>query len=260
MNRIECIEIEEAILLSLFFYKILIEKFEYIILQMTECVLSNVYNKAIKTKGGVIEKMSQKNTKDKISWEEIKDSVFVGVVNQKKQQSFLERGRIPCYHWDGLSFFCRLKEYNNGTMQPIRINQEMMREWDCTFHQLFSQAVKNTEQDSVVIQAEKLLPEYNRKNIKTQVFVFTNQEKIFGASGAFFSRKVKELAEQNNSSLFILPSSVHEAVLIPDKDSLSAGELVDILKVENRTHMTELEILSDELYYYDRIQKIFCRY
>ena len=93
-----------------------------------------------------------------------------------------------------------------------------------------------------------------------QMFVFTNQERTFGASGAFFSRKVKELAEQNNSSLFILPSSVHEAVLIPDKDSLSAGELVDILKVENRTHMTELEILSDELYYYDRIQKIFCRY
>ena len=153
-----------------------------------------------------------------------------------------------------------MKEYNNGTMQPIRINQEMMREWDCTFHQLFSQAVKNTEQDSVVIQAEKLLPEYNRKNIKTQVFVFTNQEKIFGASGAFFSRKVKELAKENNSSLFILPSSVHEAVLISDNGSLSAGELADILKVENRTHMTESEILSDELYYYDRIKKIFCRY
>ena len=230
------------------------------VLRATESVLAKVYNHANKAKGGMIDIMSQKNTKDRNSWEKVKDSVFVSVVNQEKQQTFLEEGRIPCYHWEGLSFFCRLKEYNNGIMQPIRIHQEMMREWDCTFHQLFSQAVKNTECESVIIQAERLLPECNRENIKMQMFVFTNQERTFGASGAFFSRKVKELAEQNNSSLFILPSSVHEAVLIPDKGSLSAGEFVDILKVENRTHMTELEILSDELYYYDRIQKIFCRY
>ena len=37
-------------------------------------------------------------------------------------------------------------------------------------------------------------------------------------------------------------------------------DITDFLKEENRIHMTELEVLSDEIYYYDRIQKIFGRY
>ena len=86
------------------------------VLRATESVLAKVYNHANKAKGGMIDIMSQKNTKDRNSWEKVKDSVFVSVVNQEKQQTFLEEGRIPCYHWEGLSFFCRLKEYNNGTM------------------------------------------------------------------------------------------------------------------------------------------------
>ena len=64
-------------------------------MRATESVLAKVYNHANKAKGGMIDIMSQKNTKDRNSWEKVKDSVFVSVVNQEKQQTFWRREGFP---------------------------------------------------------------------------------------------------------------------------------------------------------------------
>ena len=57
--------------------------------------------------------------------------------------------------------------------------------------------------------------------------------------------------------LFILPSSVHELLLVPDtgNTNMSVSDLTNMVKEVNATQLAPDEILSDNVYYYDRSQK-----
>ena len=65
---------------------------------------------------------------------------------------------------------------------------------------------------------------------------------------------LQRLADNACANLFILPSSIHEILLqIDTADAeLSADNLQAIVKDINMHVVEEVEILSDEVYYYDR--------
>ena len=84
------------------------------------------------------------------------------------------------------------------------------------------------------------------------MFVLTNMKKVKGSSGMLRTGLLQEFAEKKNSSFFILPSSVHELLLIPDDGRISAGELRVMVHDINREIVRKDEWLSDEVYYFRR--------
>ena len=50
----------------------------------------------------------------------------------------------------------------------------------------------------------------------------------------------------------MLPSSVHEVIIVPEKAAVQKEELSVMVAEINRTQVDEEEILSDNAYYYDR--------
>lgn len=200
-------------------------------------------------------------------WEEVKDSIFVGVVNSERNQMNLDEGKILHYDWEGLSFFCMLRQERGNEMRFVHINQVMMKTWGCTFHMIFEQGIKNTEDESVIIEMEQLIlqllgEETLNENLGEPMFpmyVFTNKMRVLGAAGAFFGGKVKELSKQLESNLFILPSSIHEAILIPDSGKMSVEEFSEMVREINLEQVPEEERLADDIYYYNRALGIFDR-
>lgn len=83
------------------------------------------------------------------------------------------------------------------------------------------------------------------------MYVLTNRAKQFGAAGILYPEQLKKMADRLRNNLFILPSSIHEVILLPDH-----GENPDSLKFMvrevNETQVAEEEILSDSVYYYER--------
>jgi hypothetical protein len=74
-----------------------------------------------------------------------------------------------------------------------------------------------------------------------------------GAGVIFYPNMLKELADYHESDLFIIPSSVHETLIIPDTNMIMDIEsLRDMICEVNRTAVADEEILSDNLYVYDR--------
>ena len=53
-------------------------------------------------------------------------------------------------------------------------------------------------------------------------------------------------------NFFVLPSSIHECILVPDLGQYSREELAKMVKEVNQTQVEEEEILSYQVYYYDR--------
>lgn len=82
--------------------------------------------------------------------------------------------------------------------------------------------------------------------------VLTSQDGLFGASCILYPEAVKELAVAKGGNFLLLPSSIHEWLVIPDVGI--SDDLEDIVRFVNKNEVREEEILSDHVYYYD-VQK-----
>lgn len=89
------------------------------------------------------------------------------------------------------------------------------------------------------------------------MYVLTNQIKYFGAAGIFLCAEMfqKIVGKQN---FYILPSSVHELILVIDRGEYEMEALSAMVKEVNEGQLTADEILSDHAYYFDwKTQQIY---
>ncbi len=68
----------------------------------------------------------------------------------------------------------------------------------------------------------------------------------------------RNFADVIGSSFYIIPSSIHELLLLPDESMEEDKEFIDMIKLINDTQVVPEEILSYSLYYYDKEEdKVF---
>lgn len=58
---------------------------------------------------------------------------------------------------------------------------------------------------------------------------------------------------------YVLPSSTHEVILVPDNGNMQTKELEDMVKEVNATQVAPEDLLSDKVQYYDRAAKTLGR-
>ena len=84
------------------------------------------------------------------------------------------------------------------------------------------------------------------------MYVLTNKEKYFGAACIFYPDVLKQISEKLEDNLYILPSSIHECIIIPASGEYTRKSLSEMVTEINGTQVEETEVLSDYVYYYDR--------
>lgn len=106
----------------------------------------------------------------------------------------------------------------------------------------------------VIQEMEKDLQETSRDNPMT---VITNNRSTDGAAAIFYPGVMDQVGERLNGDYFILPSSVHEILVVPDDGNISFRELTDMVKEVNRTQVAPEDRLTDQVYHYDTADRIF---
>lgn len=84
------------------------------------------------------------------------------------------------------------------------------------------------------------------------MYVLSNEQKLQGAACILYPDVLSNFAKEKNSDLFILPSSIHEVILLPDSEGTSKETLLEMVSEINRTQVEEGEVLADSVYYYRR--------
>jgi len=84
------------------------------------------------------------------------------------------------------------------------------------------------------------------------MYVLTNQQRFLGACCILYDDVLKEIAERLDSDLYILPSSIHEVILMPVTVTESVPALSQMVCDINQSEVSAEEILSDHIYYYHR--------
>ena len=85
--------------------------------------------------------------------------------------------------------------------------------------------------------------------------VLSNVKRVHGAICMLYPDVLENLAQEEQRSFYILPSSVHEVILLADTGSGLPGELKAMIAEVNSTQVAPEEVLSDSLYYYDFTDK-----
>ena len=82
------------------------------------------------------------------------------------------------------------------------------------------------------------------------MYVLSNDKKHFGAAVMLYDNILKEFAGKVGSDFFILPSSVHEVIMIPTEYVDEAARLDEMICEINATQVPAMDILSDHSYLY----------
>ena len=81
------------------------------------------------------------------------------------------------------------------------------------------------------------------------MYVLTNTDCCLGAACILYPYMIKHLAEEMKGSFYILPSSVHECIIVPAFYVYNEADLGEMVRDMNATHVRPEEILSDSVYY-----------
>ena len=84
------------------------------------------------------------------------------------------------------------------------------------------------------------------------MFVLTNSEGLFGASCMLYDQLIHSYAERFQSDFYILPSSIHEVILVPAFKNELMDLFSEMVREVNQSQVAAEEILSDHAYYYSR--------
>ena len=93
------------------------------------------------------------------------------------------------------------------------------------------------------------------ENIEEELFVLTNSIRNFGAAAILYEHRLEGIGDYFKENYFVLPSSVHEVIMIPESKAARQNDLSAIVKEVNETQVQKEEVLSDHVYYYDRKKK-----
>lgn len=148
-------------------------------------------------------------------------------------------------------------------MGSTLVTNSLLEQYGITAEQLHEDAMKNSQEMMPVKIAPMAtllsgVPEEEAMlDGQLPMMVITNQELMFGASAMFYPEAMDQLAEKMGGDYFILPSSVHEIIAIPNDSNSNVQDLEQMVHEINSTQVEPKAQLSDRVYHYDARKRIF---
>lgn len=90
---------------------------------------------------------------------------------------------------------------------------------------------------------------------KAPMLVLSNKKRVYGAACILYPGLLEKLSEKTKTGFYILPSSIHEVILLQDCGDEDVKNLKNMIEEVNRTQVQPEEFLSDSLYYFQKSDK-----
>lgn len=187
--------------------------------------------------------------------------------------------RIPHRRAADLAVTCHFMEKDEAGRICFTVVDQGMMEWmNISEDQLFSDAftfgprnlppvIRPLEtmvegifgRETVFCEELPFEEQLEKFDLRKEIAVLTNTEGFYGAAALFYPFVLELIGERMEGNYFILPSSVHETILLPDDGFYRSSELEEMVQEINRTELLAEDWLSDTVYYYDCRRKIFAK-
>lgn len=213
--------------------------------------------------------------------EEMKPWIIYRLVNYKKNKKLLEEVPFVPFMDLAITFHCLVKNTDEG-IGTIRITHEHLSGWGIDLEDLKGYAVLNTPrifppviktmqeimedmlcQESVLKDMkDSFMTDYTHENITKEflkdlktdemMYVLTNTKGINGASCLLYPQVIQNLSKLLEADLYILPSSLHELIVVKADGRADKEYLSSMVADVNQSQVPEEDILSYNIYFYSK--------
>lgn len=215
------------------------------------------------------------------------DRIVFKLINTKSNEKLLND--IPSVPFMDLSivFYCLLDDNQLGRATAL-IHNVHMDMWNVSVRELYRRAKENTPrlltyelknmndmikemlicdlQETIYerddrydvncgmpepeVVAEGLMRDILDTQNAITMYMLTNKQRTNGAACMIYDNVIGDFAKEVRKDLYILPSSVHEVILVPIDDGISREDLTKMVKEVNENELDKIDVLSDHIYYY----------
>lgn len=193
------------------------------------------------------------------NYKELKGKFACKLIHRGKNEKLLND--IPYVPWMDLAIvaFVLLEVSPYGTA-TVLVRKEHLEIWGLTEAQLFDEAKKNTP---ILLPYQfcpmrKLLREIcpyavdEGEEEEESLYVLSNKLRSFGAASMLYDGILEKVGQKLGENYYILPSSIHEVIVVPESKSPVKQDLEEMVREINETQVEEEEVLSDRVYYFSR--------
>lgn len=215
-----------------------------------------------------LENMPVIDASELVNYESMKEKLSIEVISAEANAELLTK--VPHENMEDMAVVYRfVLESNEDGRASILVTNDMIDRMGVTHEQLRTDALENApEIRPAVIQGmnevmrEMMGPEvFEMMGIPEQteemMYVASVPDKNAGAGVLAYQEFMDQAAERLGGDFYILPSSIHEILLVPDNGEQVADDLRDMVIQANATEVRPDEKLSDNVYHYDSKEHIF---
>ncbi len=202
-------------------------------------------------------------------YEQMKNKLAMEVVSAESNAEMLET--VPHKNIEDMAVVYRfvLESSETGGASVLVTNQ-LLENMGVTPDQLHADAMENAPQlrPAVITGMSDLMVEmmgFEQAEMMgiiippedEKMFVATVPDKTHGASVLAYQDFMEQAAERVGGDFFILPSSIHECLIVRDDGEMKYEDLKAMVKDVNATQVDPADKLTDSVYHYDSKEKIF---
>lgn len=189
-------------------------------------------------------------------FENIRGRVIYRLVNYEKNKEILE----DCPHirlYDLAVTFRWVARIDDVGVSTSLITNKQVKEWGVSVNDLVLAARQNTPRlfPAQIIDMEEMLAgmvSFILYPSAIPMYILTNEQELNGASALLYGDILKDFANKKGADMYILPSSIHEVIMIPADRIDDPKKLSSMVHESNTTVVSTGDVLSDSVYYYDR--------
>lgn len=198
--------------------------------------------------------------------DDIRERLFVEVYNAKKLEEKQNGVLHECR--EDLVLVYRLSGYDEQSKRDCDlVTEEQMARWGVDAETLKHDAWANTmaKRPPIMIDLQDAsCVDFRRNHLENdnpvplgispllEMFVITNRMDNNGAIYMFDDETMQRVAGKLGGNLIILPASVHETIVYSEESGMDIRRAKDMVEAVNQTNLREEEILSGEIYRYDK--------
>ena len=215
---------------------------------------------------------------DVLDYEKSKSRLYPKLISTKENKELLSD--VPHKNILDLSlvYYLRCDSSELGASATSLVTNRQLETWVVDVKQLHRDAFENAKKETIfyplgswlallkvegMLELRKLIPHIEEiKEIRdANMYVLHNRNGLYGASALFCQNVCDKIADLLKCNFYLIPSSIHEWILVPEREwqgrEDSLHELSEMVRTVNREQVDPEEVLSDHAYYYDIQEKAF---
>ena len=202
------------------------------------------------------------------NWETVQKDVYAKLINAEQNKELLEK--IPHRDFMDLAvvYYAVARDHAREDIGTVLIYNGHMEIWGQEEENLYQTAMMNMradgEADFMTIETvvKHILPgiafpkKDGNASHDTDMYILTNQRRRFGAAEILDKKTLRMVADKVGDGFIVLPSSVHETIVLPPKEEAEYEGLAHMVRSVNDTLVEAEERLSDHVYVYSRDEEM----